>query len=154
MRDDDQGGRLEAQYGEFFENDETSIKVAGNIGLPLGDGGFINLSGEWTDNEQLIRGFQPAAAQAAIDAGIPQVGEDSPYPGDTLAQTWGRPESSGFRTAWNIMLPMGGDTEAYLFGNWGDLYGNYRFFYRAPGHSTLQPVPRCGRPVAGQLLLV
>ena len=40
LRDDDQGGRLEAQYGEFFDNDETSIKVAGNIGLPLGDGGF------------------------------------------------------------------------------------------------------------------
>ena len=39
------------------------------------------------------------------------------------------------------MLPMGGDTEAYLFGNWGDLYGNYRFFYRAPDHSTLQPMP-------------
>ena len=141
LRDDDEGGRLEAQYGQFNENDETSIKIAGNIGLPLGDGGFVNLSAEWTDNEQLIRGFQPAAAQAAIAAGIPKVGEDSPYSGDTLAQTWGRPESNGIRTMWNIMLPMGGDTEAYLFGNFSDMYGNYRFFYRGPGHSSLQPLP-------------
>ena len=140
LRDDDEGGRLEAQYGEFYE-DETSIKVAGNLGLSIGDGGFLNLSGEWTDNEQLIRGFQPAAAQAAIDAGTPKVGEDSPYAGDTLAQTWGRPESHGFRSAWNMSLPMGGDTEAYMFGNFADLYGNYRFFYRNPNHSSLQPLP-------------
>ena len=149
LRDDDEGGRIEAQYGEFYD-DETSLMVAANIGLPLGDGGFINLSGEWTDNEQLIRGFQPAAAQAAIDAGTPRVGEDSPYPGDTLAQTWGRPESDGIRTVWNIMLPMGGDTEAYLFGNFANMYGNYRFFYRAPGHSTLQPLPTvAGDPTQG-----
>jgi len=140
LRDEDEGGRLEAQWGQFYD-DETSIKVAGNIGLPLGDGGFFNLSAEWTDNEQLIRGFQPAAAQTAIDAGIPFVGDDSPYPGDTLAQTWGRPESHGIRTAWNIGVPMGGDTEFYAFGNFADTYGNYRFFYRAPGHSSLQVAP-------------
>ena len=140
LRDDDEGGRLEAQFGQFYE-DETALKVAGNIGLPLGDGGFFNLSAEWTDNEQLIRGFQPAAAQAAIDAGTPFVGDDSPYPGDPLAQTWGRPETTGIRTAWNIGLPIDGDTEFYLFGNFADTYGNYRFFYRDPPHSSLQPLP-------------
>ena len=138
LRDDSEGARLEAQYGEFFEG-ESSIKVAGNFGMTLGEG-FLNLSAEWTDNEQLIRGFQPSAAQDAIDAGVPKVGEDSPYPGDTLAQTWGRPESHGVRTAWNMGIPLE-NSELYMFGNFADLYGNYRFFYRAPDHSTLQPVP-------------
>jgi iron complex outermembrane receptor protein len=116
--------------------------VAGNAGFKLGENGFANLSFEWTDNEQLIRGFQPAAAQSAIDAGIPFVGEDSPYEGDTLAQTWGRPESDGLRTAWNIGMDFaGGDHSFYAFGNYSETYGNYRFFYRNPTNSSLQPMP-------------
>jgi iron complex outermembrane receptor protein len=138
LRDNDEGAQIEAQYGEFFEG-ESSIKVAGNFGMRLGEG-FLNISAEWTDDEQLIRGFQPAAAQAAIDAGIPLVGEDSPYPGDTLAQTWGRPEARGVRTAWNMAVPLE-NSEIYMFGNFADLYGNYRFFYRAPDHPSLQPLP-------------
>jgi iron complex outermembrane receptor protein len=140
LRDDDEGGSIQAQYGQFYEG-EFAIKVAGNIGFSLGDTGFLNLSAELKDEEQLIRGFQPAAAQAAIDAGIPNVGTDSPYSGDSLAQTWGRPENRGLRTAWNAAVPMAGDAEFYFFGNYAQTYGNYRFFYRAPGHSSLQPVP-------------
>ncbi len=140
LDDADEGGRIEAQYGQFYEG-EFAIKVAGNIGFSLGDGGFLNLSAEWKDEEQLIRGFQPAAAQAAIDAGIPNVGTDSPYSGDTLAQTWGRPENNGLRTAWNAGIPMEGDKELYVFGNYAQTYGNYRFFYRNPNHSSLQPMP-------------
>ncbi len=151
LRDDDEGGRLEAQWGEFY-GDETAIKVAGNIGLPLGDGGFINISAEWTDNEQLIRGFQPSAAQDAINAGIPFVGDDSPYSGDTLAQTWGRPETRGIRTAWNIGIPIEGDTEFYAFGTFADTYGNYRFFYRDPNHSSLQTAPRDPTDLDGDLV--
>jgi iron complex outermembrane receptor protein len=140
MKDNAEGGKVTAQYGQFFD-DETSYKIAGNIGFPLPNDGFISLSAEWTDNEQLIRGFQPAAAQAAIDAGIPNVGTDSPYSGDRLAQTWGRPESDGLRTAWNLGLPLDNGAEAYAFGNFAETYGNYRFFYRAPNHSSLQPLP-------------
>ena len=140
LKDDDQGGSFEAQYGQFYEG-ELALKVAGNVGMQLGDGGFLNLSAEWMDQEQLIRGFQPAAAADAIEAGIPGVGIDSPYSGDTLAQTWGRPENNGLRTAWNMGIPMSGDRELYMFGNWADTYGNYRFFYRAPDSGSLQPVP-------------
>lgn len=140
MKDYAEGGQVEAQYGHFYEG-ENSYKLAGNIGLPLSENGFINLSAEYTDNEQLIRGFQPAAAQAAIDAGIPGVGSDSPYPGDTLAQTWGRPENSGLRTAWNMGLDLSDSAEAYMFGNFADTTGNYRFFYRNPNHSSLQDMP-------------
>jgi iron complex outermembrane receptor protein len=140
LRDDDQGGKFEAQYGQFYEG-ELALKIAGNVGMQLGDGGFLNLSAEWIDQEQLSRGFQPAAAQAAIDAGVPGVGLDSPYDGDKLAQTWGRPENQGLRTAWNMGIPLSGGKELYMFGNWADTYGNYRFFYRDPGHSSLQPMP-------------
>ncbi len=141
LRDASEGGEVQLQYGQFYEG-ETTYKIAANIGVPFLDDGFINLSGEYVDHEQLIRGFQPEAAATAITAGIPDVGTDSPYSGDTLAQTWGRPENRGLRTAWNIGLNVSDTAELYVFGNFADTYGNYRFFYRAPNHAdTLSPVP-------------
>jgi iron complex outermembrane receptor protein len=140
LNDSDSGGSIEAQYGQFYEG-EHSYRVSGNKGFKFGDSGFVNLSFEWTDNEQLIRGFQPAAAATAIAAGVPNVGTDSPYAGDTLAQTWGRPETNGIRTVWNIGYEMAGGNEFYMFGNWSETYGNYRFFYRSPNGSSLKPMP-------------
>ncbi|MEJ2171143.1 MAG: TonB-dependent receptor plug domain-containing protein [Woeseiaceae bacterium] len=143
LRDEDEGGRVEAQYGQYYEG-ETSYKVAGWKGFRLGDSGFLNISGEWTDNEQLVRGFQPPGAQALIDDGTltkDQVGADSPY-GDGLAQTWGRPENDGVRTSWNMAVSFEGDSEFYSFGNYASTYGNYRFFWRNPSNNALQVVPR------------
>jgi iron complex outermembrane receptor protein len=150
LDDADEGGRVEVQYGQFFEG-ESSIKVAGNIGLPLTDNGFANFSAEYVDHEQLIRGHQPFDAVEAINQGFANVGNDSPYSGDKLAQTWGRPENDGLRTAWNLGLELGNGAEAYMFGNYADTYHNYRFFYREvvaadPGDSSeldgsLTPMP-------------
>jgi iron complex outermembrane receptor protein len=141
LRDDSEGGRIQAQYGQFYDG-EDSFKIAGNAGFSLGGNGFFNFSFEYVDNEQLIRGFQPSAAQDAINAGFPEVGIDSPYSGDDLAQTWGRPENDGIRTAWNSAIDVGESAEVYWFGNYADATHIYRFFYREPGHSaTLRPVP-------------
>ncbi len=148
LKDDAEGAQVQAQYGQFFEGEYT-YEIAANIGLPLTDDGFANFSIEWVDNEQLHRGFQPSAAQAAIDAGIPNVGTDSPYSGDRLAQTWGRPENDGLRTAWNLGLTLNDSAEAYAFGNYANTYHNYRFFYRAvdaggdpnANHASLRPIP-------------
>jgi len=131
LDDADEGGRVEVQYGQFFEG-ETSIKVAANIGLQLTDSGFANFSAEYVDHEQLIRGHQPFDAVEAINLGFANVGNDSPYSNDksNRAQTWGRPENDGLRTAWNLGLELGNGAEAYMFGNYADTYHNYRFFYR------------------------
>lgn len=129
LKDADEGGEVQVQYGQFYEG-EQSIKVAGNLGVRLGNDGFVNVSAEFVDHEQLSRGFQTANGQAAIDAGIPNVGADSPYDTDSFAQTWGRPENKGVRTAWNLGIPIGDNAEGYAFGNYADTYHNYRFFYR------------------------
>jgi iron complex outermembrane receptor protein len=131
LDDANEGGRLEAQYGQFYEG-EQSIKLAGNIGLPLTDSGFANFSFEYVDHEQLIRGHERFDAIEARNAGIANVGGDSPYSNDKKdrAQTWGRPENDGLRTAWNLGLELGNGAEAYMFGNYADTYHNYRFFYR------------------------
>ncbi len=38
-------------------------------------------------------------------------------------------------------MDLEGGSEFYLFGNYSETYGNYRFFYRNPGNQALQPMP-------------
>ena len=133
LKDDAEGGQIQAQYGQFYD-DENSYKIAGNLGLPFTSDGFLNLSAEYTDNDQLDRGFQRANAQENIDAGIENV--------RVPAQDWGRPENSGLRTAWNMGLALNDSTEFYFFGNYANTTGSYSFFYRDVGQDgTLTPIP-------------
>ena len=128
LKDASEGAEIQAQTGLWYEG-ETELKMAGNIGLPLFDKGFINLSAEYSSNPELSRGVQHADA---ID--VP--GAQNP------AMNWGRPRSSGFRTVWNAGLKLSDLAETYFFGNYADTYGNYSFFYRAPGKSgALTPIP-------------
>jgi iron complex outermembrane receptor protein len=45
MKDADEGGVVQVQYGEFFEGEQSS-KVAANGGFSLGGNGFVNVSAE------------------------------------------------------------------------------------------------------------
>ena len=139
LKDANEGGSFMAQYGEFFEG-ETSWVVGANAGFNLGIDGFINLSIETNDNDALSRGIQRPDAQALIDAGVPGVGSDSPFGDAPLAQTWGRPETSGTRFALNTGYDLGDSGQLYLHGGYADTDGRYRFFYRNPEHSTLEYV--------------
>ncbi len=140
LKDSSEGSHVDLQWGNFYQG-ERALKLAINKGLPFGNKGFINLSAEYIDDDQLVRGTQPLAAITAIEAGIPNVGQDSPYSGDSQAQTWGRPENHGLRTAWNIGYAFNDKQQFYAFGNYADYYGNFRFFYRTPDHFSLQPMP-------------
>ena len=139
LKDANEGGSVMAQYGEFFEG-ETSWVVGANAGFSLGIDGFVNLSIETNDNDALSRGIQRPDAQDLIDSGISGVGSDSPFGDAPLAQTWGRPETSGTRFALNAGYDFSDAVRLYLHGGYADTDGRYRFFYRNPGHSTLTNV--------------
>ncbi|MEC7690763.1 MAG: TonB-dependent receptor plug domain-containing protein, partial [Pseudomonadota bacterium] len=47
LKDADEGGMFEARYGSYYEGDGDMMQVSGNIGLPLSEKGFINLSAEY-----------------------------------------------------------------------------------------------------------
>jgi iron complex outermembrane receptor protein len=133
LRDNREGVEVQAQLGQWYEG-ETDYKISANVGLPLTDRGFLNVSGEYSGSPELSRGVQHAAAQAATDRGIPNV--------QNPAMNWGRPESSGFRSVWNAGIDLNDTVSLYSFGNFADTYGNYSFFYRAPGRSgALEPLP-------------
>lgn len=138
LKDDSEGGSVIGQYGQFFEG-ETSWVVSANKGFALGETGFFNLSIETNDNEALSRGIQRPDAQALINGGVQGVGSDSPFGDEPLAQTWGRPETSGTRVFYNSGIEVGSG-ELYVHGGFADTEGRYRFFYRPPTHSTLTDV--------------
>ncbi|MFT4994465.1 MAG: iron complex outermembrane receptor protein [Paraglaciecola sp.] len=139
LKDADEGGSIMAQYGEFYEG-ESSLVIAANAGFSLGDKGFFNISIETNDNEALSRGIQRPDGQALVDAGVPGVGADSPFGDEPFVQSWGRPETSGTRMAFNSGYDLGDVGELYAHGGYADTDGRYRFFYRNPGHSTLADV--------------
>ena len=129
LRDDTDGGETRVQYGQFFEG-EVSTRLETNVGVPLSERAFANFSVDYSDNEGLSRGFQRSDAQALIDAGVQDVGGDSPF-GDGFAQSWGRPESRNILLFVNSGIDITESMEAYFFGNYASNTGRFRFFYRS-----------------------
>ena len=135
LKDDDEGGQLQVQYGEHFDS-EQSFKIAGNAGFAVGTSGFVNVSFEHIDNDAHSRGIQRPNAQALIDGGNTAVGQDAVFGDAPFVQTWGRPETSGTRFFMNSGFDISGSSELYARFSLAETDGRYRFFYRSPTHST------------------
>jgi len=140
MKDASEGGQLQVTYGEHYEG-EQSMKVAGNIGLALGDVGFVNISAEYMENDALSRGIQRTATYDSLIAdGVNPaiIGADSPFGDAPFLQTWGRPQTEGVRFFVNSGFDLNDSAELYLRFGAADTDGRYRFFYRGPDHSTFE----------------
>lgn len=68
LKDSSDGVELMAEYGQFTVGEENSYRIAGNIGLPLGEKGFVNISVEWSEAEATSRGveFNRTIAQSGL----------------------------------------------------------------------------------------
>lgn len=139
IKDQAEGGEVQVQYGEYYEG-EQSVKLSANLGFAPLENSFVNMSLEYIDNEALSRGIQRPDAQALIDAGVSGVGADTPFDDAPLAQSWGRPESSGSRFFLNAGLDLSSNNKLYLQSNYADITGRFRFFFRNPDHSSLAPL--------------
>ena len=125
LRDDAEGGSVEAKWGQTYEGDGDQLQLSANLGLPLGDNGFVNFSAEWREQDPTSRSVQRDDAQALIDAGNTSVRQ--PY-----AQIWGQPE---VRDDWKVFMNAGintGSGEAYMFGNYAEREVEGGFFFRHP----------------------
>ena len=126
LKEDDSGATVDAKWGQYLEGDGDRLTVATNVGLPLSDAGFANLSFEWKETEPTSRSRQRGDAQALIDAGNTHVRQPA-------AQIWGAPEKSGdFKLFGNFGLELGNGSEAYAFGNWAERQVEGGFYYRNP----------------------
>jgi len=142
-KDASEGGAVDLQYGQFYDG-EDSVRFGANVGLPAGENGFVNLSLDVVDNDALSRGVQRPDAQELIDMGVTEVGQDAPFGDAPLVQTWGRPQTEGFRFYLNSGFEVGDNAELYARLGYAETEGRYRFFYRNPNHSSLAPARAAG----------
>lgn len=156
LKENNSGGSLTIDAGEFTEGDGTATTVQGNIGLPLGENGFISISAEYTDSEATTRaeqyceswfcvdpslpGYNPSASYtqytetAAFQAGVPAANIG---PGDVV-QPWGQPNREAGSIFFNSGIEIDADTEFYAFGNYSTSTTDGGFFYRYPENGTIE----------------
>jgi iron complex outermembrane receptor protein len=124
LKDDSEGGSLTVRSGEFYEGDGASTEVSGNIGMPLTQDGFANLSFQYKNADATSRSVQRPDAAAFAAAGL-NVADP--------AQIWGSPEIKDDITIFgNIGLDLGNDKEFYMFGNYSERDVRGGFYYRNP----------------------
>jgi len=122
-----EGGSLSAQYGEYDESDGERVSVSGNIGLPMGDTGFLNLSGEYSTSDETSRGAarpDAAAVGAIVGAGL--------VPEEGLGQRWGDPNVDQRKFFVNAGVSLSDSLELYGNANYMEAEVISDFFYRRP----------------------
>ena len=127
---EDAGIELQATYGQTYRNDGDRKQIAGNIGFRLGERGFVNLSGEYFDENGTSRGAtRPIAVvlaqtQPSVATRIPN------YPGP--AQIWGSSPSDGFKLFLNSGYEVADHVKFYVTANYAQSHANQSFNYRSP----------------------
>ena len=126
LREDSSGGSVEAKWGRTGEGDGEATTLAANLGLPLMDTGFINLSMEYKQADPTSRSVQRGDAAGLIAAGNSNVRQPA-------AQIWGAPEiRDDVKLFANLGFDVGESSEIYAFGNWAQRTVEGGFFFRNP----------------------
>ena len=133
LRDDSEGFEIVARAGSTFEDDGENYMIAANLGLPLGDRGFVNITGEMREVDGTVRsavrndvayqvanGYTPVADFQAINT----------YTNEA-PQYWGQPDvDDDFKIFINAAFEINENAELYAFGNQGERNVAGGFFYR------------------------
>ena len=134
LKDASEGGMVEVKYGSTYEGDGTNYRISGNVGLPLGPDGFINISAEYGEADGTSRSVDRADVLALIAAGNTAVQDISvnTYTTDNV-QYWGQPEVDGDAKIFiNAGVELSENMEVYAFGNYAERTVTGGFFYRNP----------------------
>jgi len=79
LKENREGISLVYDTGEYFEGDGAQNRIQGNIGLPLGDSGFISISGDWFDQEFTERSEQYCESWWCNDVNSPLFDANAGY---------------------------------------------------------------------------
>ncbi len=133
----DTGFEAQALYGQHYDdggeevrwgNNGRTWQVAGAAGVALGDRGFVNISGEYSDSEGTSRGAQRPHSVAFAQA-FPALASQLPnFPGPV--QIWGSSPNHGWKAVLNSEFGVGEDSQIYLFGNVAHHKSDQSFNYR------------------------
>ena len=132
LKDAPSGGSVEVRAGTYQGGDipdrgpdGQSITYAANVGMPLGEGGFANLSFEYGNSDPTDRSVQRGDAAALIAAGNTAVRNP--------AQIWGSPEErNNAKFFGNFGKLVGESTQVYAHTNYASRKVTGGFFFRNP----------------------
>ncbi len=134
LKDYADGGSFEARAGSTYSGDGDNYRLAGNVGLPLGAGGFVNLSAEYGATDGTIRSVQRGDALELIAAGNTLI-TDIAVNGITreVTQIWGQPEvRDDVKLFVNSGYEFSDAVGVYAFGNYAARTVEGGFFFRHP----------------------
>lgn len=159
LKDNDEGGSVSLDMGQYYEGDGEQFTLTGNIGFALGDDGFFSLSGEISDTKATSRSEQYCESWACVDASSSDFLSGSSFDptlagyseetfvagladanigqGDVV-QPWGQPNTSATRLFFNSGIELSDSDRLYAFGNYSASEGDGSFFYRYPGNGTIE----------------
>lgn len=136
LKDASDGASFEAEWGQTYEGDGDQYQFSANVGLPIpiGQGGFFNISGEYGEVDATDRSVQRDDAAALIAAGNTAVQDISVNTVSTeTVQVWGQPNlNDDFTIFANSAIPFSDALELYAFGNYAEREVDGGFFYRNP----------------------
>jgi iron complex outermembrane receptor protein len=127
LKDASEGVSFMAQTGEYFEGDGSRTTIAANVGLPLGDAGFINITGERSTADKTSRGGPWFDCPDVVSF----VGE-SAVPLDGNCIRWGDPDDETTKFFINAGVDINDSVELYATASFGDKEVLGDFFYRDP----------------------
>jgi len=160
LKDNTEGASLTVDTGGYKEGDGDQVTVQGNIGLPLGDSGFLSISGEFSESEATNRGEQYCESWFCLDPNNPVYNPSAGYTKYTndpiflagvpdantgqgpYVQPWGTPNTEAMRVFFNSGYDLGGGTELYAFGNYSASSADGGFYYRYPNNGTIEDLRR------------
>ncbi|KAF0101266.1 MAG: hypothetical protein FD128_2313 [Hyphomonadaceae bacterium] len=85
LRTDSDSLDINGKWGQTYEGDGASYTVSANLGVPLGENGFANLSIEYGNQDATSRSIQRADAAALLAAGNTAIRTPA-------VQVWGQPD--------------------------------------------------------------
>lgn len=163
LKDDSSGGSFSMETGRYAEGDGKNITLGGNVGMPLGSEGFLNVSGEFYTADATYRGEQycgswfcldpeGAAYDAfitdgradriayATDPAFVEASKNASVEGPGVVQPWGAPNAERKSFFFNAGVPLSDGMDLYAFGNYTSSESDGSFFYRYPHNGTIEYV--------------
>ena len=128
LKDDNEGFNVSAMYGEYDKDgDGERVSISANGGLPLGESGFINLTGEYSDSDITSTGHAREDAEFTSDL----IGKEN-VAYDGFGQRWGDPDIEAYKFFVNSGYDISETTEIYGNASYAYTESEGGFFWRSP----------------------
>ncbi|WP_437880759.1 TonB-dependent receptor plug domain-containing protein [Pseudomonas sp. LRF_L74] len=133
LKSSDSGGHVESSYGKLFSGQGESIKLAGDQGFAIGDGGFVHLS---ADARKRAYASWNGKADSSVRAYADQAKEAA---WDRVAIKNGDPDLKAFNVAYNAELPLADAVRLYSYATYGERDAEVQNYYRLPNGTASVP---------------